>query len=172
MNRWCSFLFVHPSNPPVIWFGSGMCLSQCPNVPSPFIFSLYRFVPIGYRPLMSPSLEENTFLFHTRHVQILFVWCPCPCPWLLLFFPWIFLTLCNFCSAISHIRECFCPWTSFCIWLGILSLDFMSNLYSQLGYPTGELQALHLIVLVAFGVVNKPPVCWSTCRKITVKPLV
>ena len=30
----------------------------------------------------------------------------------------------------------------------------MSNLYSKLGYPTGEFQALQLIVIALFGAVD------------------
>ena len=39
--------------------------------------------------------------------------------------------------------------------LNMFSLDsFMSCLHSLLGYPTGEFQALQLIILVAFGAVG------------------
>ena len=39
----------------------------------------------------------------------------------------------------------------------MLPLDsFMSNLYSQLGFFTGEFQALQLVVLAVFGIVNSP----------------
>ena len=36
------------------------------------------------------------------------------------------------------------------------SNPFMSYLATQLGYSAGEFQALQLIVLAAFGVVDKP----------------
>ena len=38
----------------------------------------------------------------------------------------------------------------------VSSDPFMSHLATQLGYTTGEFQALQLIVLVAFGVVDQP----------------
>ena len=59
-------------------------------------------------------------------------------------------------SAISHLPGCFCPWTLFKnIGFDMVSSDpFMSHLATQLGYSTEEFQALQLIVLVAFGVVD------------------
>ena len=50
----------------------------------------------------------------------------------------------------------FCPWT-FLQNIGfntVLTDPFMSHLATQLGYSAGEFQALQLIVLVAFGVVD------------------
>ena len=43
----------------------------------------------------------------------------------------------------------------------------MSHLATQLGYSAGEFQALQLIVLATFGVVDNhlPPACWSTFWK-------
>ena len=38
----------------------------------------------------------------------------------------------------------------------MLTDPFMSHLATQLGYSAGEFQALQLIVLVAFGVVDLP----------------
>ena len=60
----------------------------------------------------------------------------------------------HFHSAISHLPGCFCPWTfSQNIGFNIIPSDpFMSHLDTQLGYSTGEFQALQLIVLAAFGV--------------------
>ena len=62
----------------------------------------------------------------------------------------------NFGSANAQLPGCFCPWTfSLNIGLNMFPLDsFMSCLHSLLGYSTGEFQALHLIVLVAFGAVD------------------
>ena len=59
-------------------------------------------------------------------------------------------------SAISHLPGCFCPWTFFQnIRFSMVSLDpFMSHLATQLGYSAGEFQALQLIVLAAFSVVD------------------
>ena len=41
-----------------------------------------------------------------------------------------------------------------CIFVYLLTDPFMSHLATQLGYSAGEFQALQLIVLVAFGVVD------------------
>ena len=61
-------------------------------------------------------------------------------------------------SADAQLPGCFCPSTfSWTIGLNTFPLDFfMSCLHSLLGYSTGEFQALQLIVLAAFGAVDKP----------------
>ena len=50
----------------------------------------------------------------------------------------------------------FCPWTFFKnVGFNMVSSDpFMLHLATQLGYSTGEFQALQLIVLAAFGLVD------------------
>ena len=60
------------------------------------------------------------------------------------------------CSTIPHLPGCFCPWTFFQnIGFNMVPSDpFMSHRATQLGYSAGEFQALQLIVLVMFGVVN------------------
>ena len=60
------------------------------------------------------------------------------------------------CSTIPHLPGCFCPWTFFKnIGFNMVLTDpFMSHLATQLGYSAGEFQALQLIVLAAFGVVD------------------
>ena len=60
------------------------------------------------------------------------------------------------CSEIRLFPWCFCPWTFFQnIGLNMVPSDpFMSHLAIQLGYSAGEFQALQLIVLAAFGVVD------------------
>ena len=62
---------------------------------------------------------------------------------------------------------CLSPWTFFHnIGFNMVPSDpFMSHLATQLGYSAGEFQALQLIVLATFGVVDLPPACWSTCWK-------
>ena len=60
------------------------------------------------------------------------------------------------CSTIAHLPGCFCPWTFFQN-IGFntaLTDPFMSHLATQLGYSAGEFQALQLIVLAAFDVVD------------------
>ena len=60
------------------------------------------------------------------------------------------------CSTIPHLPGCFCPWTFFenIGFNKVLTDPFMSHLTTQLGYSAGEFQALQLIVLAAFGVVD------------------
>ena len=60
------------------------------------------------------------------------------------------------CSTTPHLPGCFCPWTFFPN-IGFntaLTDPFMSHLATQLGYSAGVFQALQLIVLAAFGVVD------------------
>ena len=67
-----------------------------------------------------------------------------------------FLYLSSSGSANAQLPGCFCPLTfPLNIGLNMLPLDsFISCLHSQLGYSTGEFQALQLIVLAAFGAVD------------------
>ena len=55
-----------------------------------------------------------------------------------------------------HLPGCFCPSTFFQnIGFNMVPSDlFMSHLATQLGYSAGEFQALQLIVLATFGVVD------------------
>ena len=59
-------------------------------------------------------------------------------------------------SANAQLPGCFRPWTfSLNIGLNMFPSDsFMSCLHSLLGYYTGDIQALQLIVLAAFGAVD------------------
>ena len=74
----------------------------------------------------------------------------------LLIYTLIFLYISNSGSANTQLPGCFCPWTfSLNSGLSMFLLEyFMSCLHSLLGYSTGEFQALQLIVLAAFGVVD------------------
>ena len=69
-----------------------------------------------------------------------------------------FLWLGNSGSATTHLPGCICLWTSSLnIGLNMLPSDsFMSCLNFLLRYFTGELQALQLIVLALFDVVDQP----------------
>ena len=60
------------------------------------------------------------------------------------------------CSTIPDLPGCFCPWTFFQnIGFNMVPSDpFMSHLATQLGYSAGEFQALQVIVLATFGVVD------------------
>ena len=77
------------------------------------------------------------------------------CLWLLVFVLNI-LILGIWCFTIPHLPGCFCPWTFFenIGFNAVLTDPFMSHLATQLGYFAGEFQALQLIVLAAFGVVD------------------
>ena len=89
-------------------------------------------------PISPVETHLNRPLFHARssmnNILILGIWC----------------------STIPHLPGCFCPWTFFenIGFNTVLTDPFMSNLATQLGYSAGEFQALQLIVLAAFGVVD------------------
>ena len=78
------------------------------------------------------------------------------CLWLLVFVFNNILILGIWCSTIPHLPGCFCPWTFFenIGFNTVLTDPFMSHLATQLGYSAGEFQALQLIVLAVFGVVD------------------
>ena len=78
------------------------------------------------------------------------------CLWLLVFVLNNILILGIWCSTIPHLPGWFCPWTFFenIGFNTVLTDPFMSHLTTQLGYSAGEFQALQLIVLAAFGVVD------------------
>ena len=75
------------------------------------------------------------------------------CLWPLVFVLNNILILGIWCSTIPHLPGCFCPWTFFEN-IGFNTDPFMSHLATQLGYSAGEFQALQLIVLAAFCVVD------------------
>ena len=77
------------------------------------------------------------------------------CLWLLVFVLNI-LILGIWCSTIPHLPGCFCPWTFFenIGFSTVLTDPFMSHLATQLWYSAGGFQALQLIVLASFGVVD------------------
>ena len=78
------------------------------------------------------------------------------CLWPLVFVLNNILTLNIWRSAISHLPGNFCPWTFFQnIGFNMVpSKPFMSHLTTQLGNSAGEFQALQLIVLAVFGVMD------------------
>ena len=78
------------------------------------------------------------------------------CLWLLAFVLNNTLILGIWCATIPHLQGCFCPWTFFQnIGFNMVAADpFMLHLATQLGYSAGEFQALQLIVLATFGVVD------------------
>ena len=80
------------------------------------------------------------------------------CLWPLVFVSNNILILGIWCSTIPHHPWCFCPRTFFenIGFNTVLTDPFMSHLSTQLGHSAGEFQALQLIVLAAFGVVDEP----------------
>ena len=78
------------------------------------------------------------------------------CLWLLVFVLGNTLILSIWCSTIPHLPGCFCPWTFFQnIGFNMMPSDpLLSHLATQFGYSAGKFQALQLIVLAAFGVVD------------------
>ena len=103
-----------------------------------------------------PGLNATfCFLWFTNCVLLFDKYLTLGCLWLLVFVLNI-LILGIWCSTIPHLPGCFCPWTFFET-IGfntVLTDPFMSHLATQLGYSAGEFQALQLIVLAAFGVVD------------------
>ena len=71
---------------------------------------------------------------------------------------WIYHNIWHYiwCSTIPHLPGSFCLWTFFQnIGFNMVpSNPLMSHLATQLGYSAGEFQALQLIVLATFGVVD------------------
>ena len=100
---------------------------------------------------------QNIYAINTVHVLLFDKNLTLGCLWLLVFVLSI-LILGIWCSTIplQYLPGCFCPWTFFeNIWFNTVLTDpFMSHLATQLGYSAGEFQALQLIVLAAFGVVD------------------
>ena len=101
-------------------------------------------------------LYEFCFLWFTKCVLLSDNSLIPGCLWLLVFVLNNTLILGIWCSTIPHFPGCFCPWTFFQnIGFNMLPSDpFMSNLATQFGYSAGEFQALQLIVLATFGVVD------------------
>ena len=104
-----------------------------------------------------PGLNATfCFLWFTNCVLLFDINRILGCLWLLVFVLNNILILGIWFSTIPHLPGCFCPWTFFeNIGLNTVLTDpFMSHLATQLGYSAGEFQALQLIVLAAFGVVD------------------
>ena len=104
------------------------------------------------------SWAECHFLFSLVYQLCLALWYKSNtrCLWPLVFVLNNTLMLGIWCSTIPHISGCFCPWTFFgnIGFNTVLTDPFMSHLTTQLGYSAGDFQALQLIVLAAFGVVD------------------
>ena len=110
---------------------------------------------IGERAV--PGLNATFyFLWFTNCVLLFDINLILGCLWLLVFVLNNILILGIWCSTIPHLPGCSCPWTFFeNIGFNMVLTDtFMSHLTTQLGYSAGEFQALQLIVLAAFGVVD------------------
>ena len=78
------------------------------------------------------------------------------CLWILVFVLNNTLIQGVWCSTMPHLLGCFCPWTFFQnIGFNMVPSDpFMSHLVTQFGYSAGEFQALQLISLATFSVVD------------------
>ena len=78
------------------------------------------------------------------------------CLWLLVFVLNNTLILGIWCPTNSHLPGCLCPWTFFqnIGFKMVLSDPFLSYLATQLGYSACEFQALELVILAAFVVVD------------------
>ena len=136
------------------------------QVPKPvgwmMCFLLMTFVPVQkpcvYKHIYMPFYMSSVFF------GLPIVSCPLMinnslipgCLWLLAFVLNNTLLLGIWCSTIPHLPGCFCPWTFFQNFgFNMVPSDpCMSHLATQLGYSAGEFQALQLIVLATFGVVD------------------
>ena len=125
-------------------------------------FYQYRIIPITFYRIISgecavPGLYASfCFLWFTNCVLLSDKSLILGCLWPLVFVLHNILILGIWCSTIPHLPGCFCPWTFFenIGFNTVLTDPFMSHLATQLGYSAGEFQALQLIVLAAFGVVD------------------
>ena len=119
------------------------------------IFVLYLYCSI-YLDCISgecavPGLNATfSFLWFTNCVLLFDKSLILRCLWPLVFVINNTLILGIWCFTIPHLPGCFCPWTV----NTVLTDPVMSHLATQLGYSAGEFQALQLIVLAAFGVVD------------------
>ena len=105
---------------------------------------------------LSALQRRSCFLWFTNCVLLFDRNLILGCLWLLVFVLNNIFILGIWCSTIPHLPGCFCPWTFFenIGFNTVLTDPFMSHLATQLGYSAGEFQALQLIVLAAFGVVD------------------
>ena len=123
---------------------------------------LAKLHPITFYRIISvecvvPGLNATfCFLWFTNCVLLFDKSLILGCLWPLVFVLNNILILDIWCSTIPHLPGCFCPWTFFenIGFNTVLTDSFMSHLATQLGYSAGEFQALQLIVLGAFGVVD------------------
>ena len=133
---------------PVGWM---MCSSWWPLSPSrsSVLIYIYIYICIFYM--------SSVFFWFTNCVLLSDDNTLIPgCLWLLTFVLNNTLILGIWCSTNPHLPGCFCPWTFLQnIGFNMVPLDpFMSHLATQLGYSAGEFQALQVIVLAKFCVVD------------------
>ena len=147
LNGWqqdCQFQYAWSTEPCIEWLSTFSFGEAAPHHvlwgSAQFLGWMPLFVFFGL-PIVSCSLIKFLIL---------------GCLWLLVFVLNNILILGIWCSTIPHLPGCFCPWTFFenIGFNTVLTDPFMSHLATQLGYSAGEFQALQLIVLAAFGVVD------------------
>ena len=130
----------------------GWCVSSWwPLFPSRSSVFIYIYIYIYMLFYMSCFLWFTNCVLHSDDNSLI------PgCLWLLAFVLNNTLILGICCSTIPHFPGCFCPWIFFQnIGFNMVpSAPFMPHLTTQLGYSAGEFQALQLIVLMMFGVVD------------------
>ena len=117
----------------------------------------YSLLHLWHTECAVPGLNDTfCFLWFTNCVLLFDKSLILGCLWPLVFVLNNTLILGIWCSTIPHLPGCFCPWTFFqnIGFNTVLTDPFMSHLATQLGYSAGEFQALQLIVLAAFGVVD------------------
>ena len=166
VGRWVSFWWPwFPSRSSVLIY---MYIHICMYIPytSSVIGRIYNGSVIQYWRSCTPSRSIGECAVPGLNATFCFLWFTncvllfdknliLGCLWLLVFVLNI-LILGIWCSTIPHLPGCFYPWTFFenIGFNTVLTDPFMSHLATQLGYSVGEFQALQLIVLAAFGVVD------------------
>ena len=146
-----SWGIIHPINSHnFVWEKDGT-QHELPEFPSRSSVLIYIYIYIYMLFYMSCFLWFTNCVLPSDDINLI------PgCLWLLAFVLNNTLILGICCSLIPHLPGCFCPWAFFHnIGFNMVpSYPLMSHLATQLGYSAGEFQALQLIVLATFGVVD------------------
>ena len=154
-----------------IYIYTYICICMCILYTSSVIGRIYNGSVIQYWRSCTPSRSIGfisgecavpgltatfCFLWFTNCVLLFDKSLILGCLWPLVFVLNNTLILGIWCSTIPHLPGCFFPWTFFenIGFNTVLTDPFMSHLATQLGYSAGEFQALQVIVLAVFGVVD------------------
>ena len=139
---------------PVGWLMCFLLMTFVPVQKLSVMIYIYIYACM-YVYIIYALLYESCFLWFTICVLVYYNSLIPGCLWLLVFLNNT-LILGIWCSTILHLPGCFCPWAFFqnIVFNMVPSDPFLSHLATQLGNSAGEFQALQLIVLATFGVVD------------------